>query len=73
MGSTDRYHVKLALLPGKGEFIVVGGSEDAECTKLSDRVQLVGKDGKVSERKPISQPRAKFGLAVGELRSEANA
>ena len=53
--------------------MAVGGSEDAECSRLSDQVQLIDKYGKVSNRKPISQPRAKMGLAVGELRSEANA
>ena len=38
VGSTSLYNAKLALLPGKNEFIVVGGSEDAECTRVSDKV-----------------------------------
>ena len=67
------YHVKIAVLLGQGEFIVVGGSEDAECTRLSDRVQSIDKAGIVTERKPICSPRAKLGLVVGVLCSEANA
>ena len=73
VGQTQLYHVKIALLPGKGEFIVVGGSENAECTRLSDRVQVIDRTGKVQEKKPISSQRAKLGLAIGELRSEINA
>ena len=73
IGQTDKYHVRLAVLPGKGEFIVVGGSEDAECTRLSDKVYMYDQMGKVSEKKQICQPRAKVGLAIGELCSEANA
>lgn len=65
--------MKVAILPGRGDVILVGGAEDAECTRLSDKVQMIDRSGKVSNKKPICQPRAKFGLAVGELRSEANA
>ena len=73
VGATQLYHVKISMLPGKGEFIVVGGAEDAECTKLSDKVQLVNAQGKFTEKKPICSKRAKIGLTVGELRSEVNA
>ena len=73
IGVTDLYHVKVAILPGRGEVILVGGAEDAECTRLSDKVQMIDRTGRVSNKKPICQPRAKFGVAVGELRSEANA
>lgn len=69
----NMYHVKLVAVPGKGEVYVVGGSEDAECTRLSDRVQCIDKAGKVTERKPICSPRAKVGLINGELCSEVNA
>jgi len=73
VGQTNLYHARVIMLPGVGDIIVVGGSEDAECTRLSDNVQLIDCSGNVKNRKPICQPRAKMGLAVGELRSEANA
>ena len=73
IGTIDLYHVKMVVLPGQGEVLIVGGSEDAECTRLTDRVIGVDKTGKTKARKPICMPRAKLGLAVGELCSEANA
>ena len=38
VGQTNLYHVRIVLLPGVGEILAVGGSEDAECSRLSDQV-----------------------------------
>ena len=67
------YHVRMILIPGKGELLVVGGSEDAECTRMTDKVQLFDNKGNVENRKPICKARSKVGLAVSQLCSEVNA
>ena len=63
----------MALLPGKGECLIVGGSQDAEGKLPSNTVQTVSHDGTITLKKQISQARGQIGLCVGELKSESNA
>ena len=50
----DRYNSSMVLLPGKGEIMVVGGSNDAECKIPVDKVQTINHDAKIIQKKPIS-------------------
>ena len=47
VGLCDRYHVSMAILPGKGECLVVGGTSDAEGKIPKDTVQTVSTSGMI--------------------------
>lgn len=73
VGMCDRYHVSMAMIPSKGECLVVGGTADAEGKIPRDTVQTVSSTGAIQLKKSISQARGKIGICVGELKSESNA
>jgi len=66
------YHARLVSLPGMNTCLVVGGSENIEGTKPTNKVFAISKEATV-EKKPMTVPRSKVCLTVCEVRSEQNA
>ena len=47
IGMCDKYNTSMVLLPGKGECMVVGGSNDAESKSPVDKVIVFNSEGKM--------------------------
>lgn len=71
-GIENRYHMRVAVIPGKGDCYMVGGSDDAECQNPKNKVYCISKAGDVRAKKGMSVERGRVGLCVGQLISEAS-